>query len=479
MKNNASIVYSVSLVIGDFLALVMAFTVAYILRVTISHRILSTPIQAHVYIGLVASLLPLWLVIFGLLGLYNSRIHDQRFSELGRLFVGSLIGIMLVVSYSYLANIVIFPARLVTLYGFGLAFVFVFLIRTAARGLRRELFSYGIGINNLLLVGDTRITHSLIDSLSATALTGYRVLGVVGGIKHPLKSTAAYPQFLSFAEAVERLKNRHLHTIVQTELYAESARNDEILTYAQENHVAYRFVPGNSELFVGNIEVDLFQSVPVIAVHQTALVGWGRVVKRLFDILAGSLALMIAIPIMLVLAVVMKLMSRDSVFFKQDRLSRFNRKVKIYKLRTQYQKFDGTTPEQAFMQIGRPELTIAYRHNGDYLADDPRITPLGQFLRRSSLDELPQLWNVVRGDISLVGPRALIAAELDRFAQKNLILSVRSGLTGLAQISGRRDINFAERRKLDLYYVQNWSFWNDLVILIKTVWMVLFHRGAF
>jgi len=128
--------------------------------------------------------------------------------------------------------------------------------------------------------------------------------------------------------------------------------------------------------------------------------------------------------------------------------------------------------------MGRPELARQYRDNGDQLANDPRVTPIGRWLRRTSLDELPQLINVVRGDISLVGPRALVASELEKFAQKNLILSVKSGLTGLAQISGRRDINFAERRKLDLYYVQNWSFWGDVVILMKTVWIVLFHRGA-
>ncbi|HET7319989.1 MAG TPA: sugar transferase [Candidatus Saccharimonadales bacterium] len=479
MKNNASVVYNVFLIIGDFLALVVAFTVAYILRVTLSHEALSTPIQAHTYIGIVASLLPLWIIIFALLGLYNARIHEQRFSELGRLFVGSFIGIMLVISYSYLANITIFPARLVTLYGFGLAFLCVFLFRTFARGIRRQLFSYGIGINNVLLVGDTALTHTLMAALANTAATGYRILGIVGGAKHPLKHHASYPQYKSFAEATGALKHRQLHTIVQTELYADADRNDEVLTYAQEHHIAYRFVPGNSELFVGNIEVDLFQSVPVIAVHQTALVGWGRVVKRLFDIFAGTVAVIIATPFMLLIAIAMKLFDNGPVLFKQERLSRFDTKVRIYKFRTHKAKYNGLTPEEAFAKMGRPELAEEYRTNGDWLENDPRISSIGRFLRRTSLDELPQLLNVVRGDISLVGPRALVAFELERYDQKNLLLSVKSGLTGLAQISGRRDISFEERRKLDLYYVQNWSFWNDLVILVKTVWIVLFHRGAF
>jgi lipopolysaccharide/colanic/teichoic acid biosynthesis glycosyltransferase len=190
------------------------------------------------------------------------------------------------------------------------------------------------------------------------------------------------------------------------------------------------------------------------------------------------LALLVSTPFMLLIALAIKLSDPGKVFFRQARVSRFDSSVGIYKFRTHRLAYNGLSPEAAFAKMGRPELAREYRANGDQLALDPRVTPIGRWLRRTSLDELPQLVNVVRGDISLVGPRALVAAELEQFAQKNLILSVKSGLTGLAQISGRRDINFAERRKLDLYYVQNWSFSGDLVILMKTVWMVLFHRGA-
>lgn len=479
MKNNTSTIYNTCLVIGDALAITVAFTVAYILRVTLNNTPLSAEVGSQTYILTLISLLPFWLLLFALLGLYNSRIYDRRFSELGRLLIGSFIGILFVISYSYMTNTAIFPARLVTVYGFGLAFFFVFLFRTFARGIRRQLFSYGIGINSVLIIGDTNLTRELINSLSNTAVTGYRVVGVVGGVKHPLKAVDDYPVFGSFEEAVKKLRRRPVHTIVQTELYPISERNDEIVTHAQENHIAYRFVPGNSELFVGNIQVDLFQSVPVIAVHQTALIGWGRVVKRLFDIVVGGLMLLIAAPFMLLIALANKFSNGGSVFFRQTRLTRFNQKFTAYKFRSQYDKYDGTTPEQAFAKMGRPELAETYRSKGDYLPSDPRVTPLGRFLRRTSLDELPQLINVVRGDISLVGPRALIPQELSVYNKRHDILSVKSGLTGLAQVSGRRNISFDERRKLDLYYVQNWTFWGDIVILIKTAWITLFHKGAF
>jgi exopolysaccharide biosynthesis polyprenyl glycosylphosphotransferase len=478
MKNNATLLYNCCLIVGDSLAIIAAFTVAYVLRVSLNHRALSAPVHAMTYIAILVSLLPFWILIFGLIGLYNSRIHEQRFSELGRLVVGSFIGILFIISYSYVTNTTIFPARLVTFYSFALVFSFVLFFRTLARGIRRDLFSYGIGINNVLIIGDTPVTHELIDALADTAVTGYRVVGVIGGVKHPLRQDVQCPQFKSFTEAIEAFTDKQLHTIVQTELYSSAERNNEILTYAQENHIAYRFVPGNSELFVGNIEVGLFQSVPMIAVHQTALIGWGRVVKRLTDLILGGLLLILFSPIMLLVAAAIKLTGGGSVFFRQTRLTRYNREFRVYKFHSQNPRYDGTTPEEAFKLMGRPELVKTYRENGDFLPHDPRVTPLGRLLRRSSLDELPQLINVVKGDISLVGPRALIPQELALYARRHTILSVKSGVTGLAVISGRRDISFEERRKLDLFYVQNWSFWGDIVILTKTVWVVLFHRGA-
>ena len=118
--------------------------------------------------------------------------------------------------------------------------------------------------------------------------------------------------------------------------------------------------------------------------------------------------------------------------------------------------------------MGKPELIKKFRDNGNWLDNDPRISKFGRFIRSTSLDELPQLLNIIKGDISLVGPRALIAEELDQYPQKNLILSIKSGLTGLAQISGRNDIPFEQRRQIDLFYVQNWSFLLDIKILFRT-----------
>lgn len=477
MKNNASLIYNACLIVGDFLALVAAFVAAYILRVKLDPRPLLEPIPALPYLGIFLTVLPFWILIFALMGLYNSSIYEKRFKELGRLLVGSFIGLLFLVFWNFISSEPIFPARLVPVYGFTLAFVFLVLFRNLARFIRTALFSYDIGLTHVLIVGNTEMTRELSNTLAGHR-SGYKVVGVVGSKR--FVDHAHMPVFASFKQFLEKGEPGTLHGIIQTELYSDEAKNAEILTYAQEHHINYRFVPGNTELFVGNIEVELFRSsVPVIVVHQTALFGWGRIVKRLSDLILGGLLVIIASPVLLIAALAIKLSDpHGSVFFRQTRLTRFNRTFKVFKFRTVKSAYNGLSPEEAFRKMGKPELIDLYRKGGDQIPNDPRFSRFSRFLRKTSLDELPQIFNVIRGDISLVGPRALVPEELALYKKRHAILSVKSGMTGLAVVSGRRDINFEERRKLDLYYAQNWSFWLDMTILAKTVRAVLSSRGA-
>lgn len=480
MKSNASLLYSLCLVVGDYLSVLAAFAAAFYIRGQLSTVPVAHPIPASTYIGVFLALLPFWIMIFALLGLYGNSIYEKRFNELGRLLVGSFIGLLFVIGYGYAVNRLVFPARLVPVYGFGLAFLFLVLFRNLARLVRSILFSFNKGITNLLVIGDTRITHELVESLADNRISGYKVIAVIGNKSSTAHRFAHLPTFASLEEAINDLRAEDIHSIVQTELYASSEKNNQILDFAQTHHIAYRFVPGNSELFVGNISVELFRgSIPVIAVHQTSLIGWGRFVKRICDLFFGALALIIASPFMLAIAILMKIFEpRGEIFYREKRLSRFGTPVTIYKFRSMRRQFSGLTPEEAFTKMGRPELIKTYRQNGDFIDNDPRISRIGRFTRRTSLDELPQLFNIVRGDISFVGPRALQVGELDKYDKKDLILAVKSGLTGLAQVSGRRNISFEERRKLDLYYVQNWSLWLDISIVIKTIRVVVRRHGA-
>jgi exopolysaccharide biosynthesis polyprenyl glycosylphosphotransferase len=477
MKSNASLVYGIILVLGDALALVAAFILAYILRGEFGNIPVAHPIPGDTYVKIFLLLLPFWILVFAFMGLYSNTIQEKRFTELARLLIGSLVGLFFVTSYAYFSLHIVFPSKLVPVYGFSLAFIFLVIFRNLARGIRSRLFNYNIGITNLLLVGNTKVTVELIELLKDSGISGYRIVGVVADKQQASKRFPNLKVYDTFDEAISHLNPNRIHGIVQTELYASGERNNEVLEYAQTHHISYRFVPGNSELFVGNISVELFRSsIPVIAVHQTALIGWGRVVKRFSDLVLSAIMLIPGLPIMIILAILVKLSDlRAPVLFKDPRLTRFGNTVKIYKFRSHNRKYSGLTPEQAFIKMGRPELVKLYRENGDFLPNDPRITRLGGLLRRTSLDELPQLINIFKGDISFVGPRALQVDEWKLYSQKDLILAVKSGLTGLAQVSGRKDLPAPERRKLDLFYVQNWSIWLDFVILIKT-FKAVFHR---
>lgn len=473
MKSNASLAYNVFLVLGDMLAVLASFTAAFAIRAA-SPTAVANPMHAGTYVAILASLLPFWILIFALLGLYNSTIYDRRFAEAGRLFLGSFIGLLFVIFWDYLSLKPIFPAKLVPIYGFLIGFVVLVLIRNFARLVRTSLFKYGVGLSRVAIVGNTPMTAELVRSL-ASRKSGYEIVAVIGYRKQLTEKVSAYANFAQFLDS----QPEDLHGIIQTELYPNETRNAEILNFAQENHVGYRFVPGNSELFVGNIDVDLFRNaIPVIHVHHTALFGWGRVLKRLTDVLLGSILLVLASPIIAVVALIMIVFDHGDPFYSQKRLTRFGTAMRVYKFRTNLHAYHRMTPEEGFAKMGRPELAKAYRKNGDFLENDPRISRVGNFLRKTSLDELPQLLNVVKGDMSLVGPRPLEPFELSTYSKKSLMLSVKSGLTGLAAVSGRRDISFEERRKLDLYYVQNWSFGLDIIIILKTIRVVLSRSGA-
>ena len=471
MKNNASLVYNIFLVVGDVLALIFAFTGGYIIRAKLTNVPVAHPIHAATYFLVFMSLLPFWILIFAMMGLYNQHIYEKRFNEFGRLLVGSFIGLLFVVFWDFISVNPIFPSKLVPLYGAGLGFIFLLTFRNTARFVRTELFTYNIGLNNVLIIGNTAMSGELIDSLSDSRISGYQILGVVG-YKRSVRDSIKIRFFSQFNEALQHIR-RPIHTIIQTELYADETRNRDVLEYAQTHHIAYRFVPGNTELFVGNIDVELFRnSLPVIAVQQTALVGWGQVVKRLFDLVVGGILLIIASLFMIIVALA-ELLTGGEIFFRQTRLTRFNKEFQVFKFRTINKTYNGLTPEDAFTKMGRPEIIEQYRLGGDQIPNDPRFTRLGRFLRKTSLDELPQLFNVIKGDVSLVGPRPLIPQELSQYEKRHTILSVKSGLTGLAQVSGRKNVTFEERRQLDLYYVQNWSFWLDLIILVKTIRVIL------
>lgn len=473
MKSNLSSVYALVLLLGDFVAIMGAFTAAYILRVTLSDGPFIA-ITANEYAQLFALLSPLWLAIFAFLGLYHRDVYEWRLKEFGRLFVGCGVGIMAMITYEFIINKPIFPARIVAVYAFIIGYLLLVFVRTILRSGRLIARHFGYGIVSTLVIGDGKQSRMLMESLRSPRSSGYQVVATMMTTPPPWSKGK---NFTNLEKALASIEELGIHNIILTRLYDDPKINEEILAAANENHCGFRFIPGQEDLLSGSTEVELFQGMPVVYVHPTPLNGWSRLLKRGFDIVSSLLALILFSPIMLIIYIAL-LCSGGKPIYRRKRLTRYGNSFDIYKFRSLKNEFSGIDPEAGFAKLGRPELAKEFRKNGDMLNNDPRISRLGNIIRPTSLDELPQLFNVLKGDISLVGPRALVAEELNQYPQKNLILSIKSGLTGLAVISGRRDIPFEERRKLDLYYVQNWSFWLDIKIIVRTISEVLSRRGT-
>lgn len=471
MKQNFSFIYKLLLVTGDIIALLGAFTLAYILRVSLDPRPVQNPVPALTYISFIMTLLPLWLGVFSILGLYAKRVYERRPKEAVRLFVGAVAGILLFVTFDFFSSETIFPAKLIPVYAALLSFFVLWAMRTLLRWLRLFLYQHDYGVMRVVLIGNSDTTLHVGKYLNGNIHSGLKVVGIVANKQYILDEQLS----LQYKSLTTAIRETNPHTIIHT----DSEDVVKVYDHAIQHHLDYQFIPPHSALFTSRHSVELLGGFPTINVHTTPLVGYGRAVKRIMDIFGSCVGLITSLPLLLLLAVAIKIDDpKGSVFFRQKRLSRFNKTIFIYKLRTHNRAYNGLLPEEAFEKMNRPELLKEYRENGDQLEDDPRETGIGRFMRRLSIDELPQLFNVLRGDISLVGPRALVPRELENYEFKSLILSVKSGLTGLAQISGRKDISFDERRKLDMYYVQNWSIWLDIRIIIQTIYAVLSGRGA-
>ena len=469
MKREPVFTFKVALCVGDVLAISVAFALAYFLRTHIDPRPFYFNSAILEFITSIIFLIPIWIVVFFVSGLYQESVYMHRPKEYGRLLVASGIGVMALITYDFFVGEDLFPVRIIAVLAFVLCWLMSILLREIIKFIRKILCINNIGVLRLLVVGDSTQTTTLIKNLRGNLASGYKVSGVVAKAQY-IPDFARQLRYKTIAEAC---KDSRFDVIVQT----ENRDTKTIYSCAINHHLGYMLVPNQDVLLSRLGDIDIIGTQPVIHVPVTPITGHSRFLKRLFDIVAGGILLILASPFMLIIFIA-EMFSGGDPIYDTKRLSRFNKKVKIYKFRSHKKQFNRLMPEQAFAKMGRPELIEEYRRGGDQLDNDPRVSKLGKFLRATSLDELPQLWNVVRGDISLVGPRALVPGELAKYPNKNLILSTKSGLTGLAQVSGRRDISFEERRLLDIYYVQNWSLLLDIQILFRTVATVLFRRGA-
>ncbi len=473
MRKKSDFILRLCLIIGDAIALILSFAMAYFIRVHVDPRPYEFESQLLVFTLEILWVIPFLIIILAALGLYKKSVFlgKSRMPEVGRVFLAAIMSVAALIVYDFFTSNELFPVRVVALMSVLLSFVFMMVERALVRLIVRQIFKKNYGTKRVVIIGNNKNTEYLANYISSTPESGYRLVGVVSAKKF-IPEDLQKKQYSSLKDAMRR---SHPDVIFQT----DEKSTEYVYRQAINHHLLYYFVPSETALSSHFGELELVGNTPAVLVKLTPLTGGAAVVKRTFDIFASIIGLILgAIPMAIIWMIIKFSDIKHKAIYADERLTQFNRKFKCYKFRSMKSEYSGMTPEKAFIKMGKPELIKKYRKDGDYLKDDPRITKFGKFIRKTSLDELPQLINILKGDISLIGPRALLPGELRDYGDRSLLLTVKSGLTGFAQVSGRRNISFEERRALDIYYVMNWSLMLDVQIFFRTIAAVIKRDGA-
>lgn len=447
----------------DAICLTVAMALAFAL--TGSER--GHPWQEYVLYGLIT--LPAWVVLFQMYGLYDRdarRLSHSTLDDLPSLFHGLLLGCLLMWCWFALLS----PARLA--FAAILAFAaFAIVLVPVARSLARACFLRMVSPERVLLIGTGRASGALIDRMYAKARLRLEPIGIVS-CNGDLGGVLGLPQ-LGCIEKVDlpRLMVEHrVGRVVVADAEVEDHRLLEVLRDCKQVSVKVSLLPATFSALGPSVEVDDLQGVTVLGINPPVLSRSSRLAKRGLDLAVASLLSGLGLPLLMLLAVAIKLDSPGPVFFWQERIGRHERRFRLLKLRTMVA--DAEARRAGLLAKSKNPAWLHLEH-------DPRVTRVGRLLRLTSLDELPQLWNVLTGAMSLVGPRPLMVEDdrmVEEWARGRIDLT--PGITGLWQVLGRTSIPFEEMVKLDYLYVTNWSLWGDVRLILRTLPVVLRRSGA-
>jgi len=461
--------FSVLFIPVDFAMLILAGLSAYYLRFS-SWAAIRWPIVFNLplpeYFRSLVFISILWIAIFAISGLYQIKSARKLAQEIKKIIISCATGLSLLAILIFMQRD-LFDSRFIVLTGFVLAILYLSFAHSFIRWLQRFLFRYGIGVRKIILVGNSKTTDNLMTEFSSNKNAGYEVVKRVRDFS--LETAQDLFQFV---------KDIDVDEIIQSDPNLTKVETLRLYDFSNDNHITFRYVADLLEVKVLRTEVSEVVGMPIVEVKRTTLDGWGRVFKRFFDIIVASLLIIIFSPIMILAALAVAIDSRGPIFFSRrddgSYLYRVGEGGKPFK----YFKFRSMIPNSDSMRY--KELADKnIRTDGPMvkIKDDPRVTRIGHFIRRFSVDELPELFLVLIGRMSLVGPRPHLPEEVAKYENYHRkTLTIKPGITGLAQISGRSDLLFEEEAKLDIYYIENWSLLLDISILLKTPLAVFKHR---
>jgi len=411
-------------------------------------------------------LICLWLLVLLSMGAYDSRNFGARLDEFRHLVVGSMIACGLAGFLLFMLKADV--SRGYILYSFVVGLPSLLVLRYIDRKLLHFKRNQDRLISRTIAVGNPDSVAELVEVLEREKWTGYRILGMCG--------TAAPPGVELLGSVTELADVALAHdadaVLVAGGSYNSAAELRRIGWALEGLGLDLLVVPSLIDVAGPRVRFSHVAGLPLVHVQEPQIDEAMGVAKRCFDLLGAGLLLLLGCIPMLIVAAIIKLQDGGPVFYSQRRVGRQQSEFKMYKFRSMIPNADSA----------RMDLEIDNDHDGVLfkIKEDPRITPFGRFIRKFSIDETPQLLNVLRGEMSLVGPRPPLPDEVEKYDDDvHRRLLVRPGLTGLWQVSGRSDLSWSESVRLDLYYVDNWSLTSDMVILLKTIRAVLMRHGAY
>lgn len=444
------------------------------------------------YAAVLLFVLPVRLLAHAYYELYKLRGEFSYVDELLRVFKATAVGSLLLVAVAFLYRggftySAFSYSRGVFLLDFGLALATFGLLRLSVRAAQAAARRRAINLIPTLIVGRNAEAALCIAELRARPELGYRVIGVVEN--GPLDETVpeqfeGVPVIGDTDALAETIRATGANEVIITDpRVSGDLLFDVMMRVGRVRKVEFRIAPSLFNCLPRKTEIDQIGALPMIQLFREPLSQWARIVKRSVDIIVAACALLLLSPLWLVIALLIKLDSRGAVVYQQERVGMDGRVFLFLKFRTMRANADDRVHREYQRKLieGQPDTNLGDDARPVYkLHADPRVTRVGRGLRRLSLDELPQLLNVLRGDMSLVGPRPPIPYEVEAYELwHRKRLDMKPGLTGLWQVSGRNRLSFDEMVRLDLFYIENWSLLLDLKIILRTLPVMLRGDNAY
>ncbi len=459
--------------LSDALLINLSFIFAYYLRFNILLFITPTsmPIFER-YSSVLVFITLIWLAVFKLIGLYEEKKFTALVDEIAMLFGGVSLSTLILLGMLFLYREFWF-SRLVVVNAWWVAFLFITAARVLTFSATRFLRGRGVGVKNALIVGAGEMGQTLALKMAKDKGLGYRAVGFLDD--DPVKIGKHYhdiPVLGEISKAKEVIRERKVEEVLIASSRIPAEKVLDIITECERFGVEFKIVPGILELIASRVDADELAGVPLLTVSEIRLKGFNAAMKRTADVVLSGAGLALLSPLFLGFAALVKLTSPGPVFFTQERVGLDGKTFPMFKFRSMIKDADKLFPQ--LEPLSEVEGHIFK------MKDDPRITPLGKFMRRYSIDELPQLMDVFLGHMSLVGPRPPLPREVAKYNSWHMKrLRVRPGITGPWQVSGRSLLPFEDMVRLDIYYIENWTLWLDFKILLRTIPVVLLGSGAY